>query len=315
MTAGRVYGNTKVTVTGGQIRHNVYGGGALASVGTFTTDPTNDTITSWISGGKATVLVSGGIIGPSLNDLIKKADGSDCTQAEIDSAFKYLGSNEGSVYGSSRGEPGLVFSTKGFTKETSVTISGNAEVVSGVFGGGENGHVYGNTEVAISGGTIGGAPLHEGQNYIIPEGLFQGQKVNLAASDSETHEDEFGVGKTIYRGGVFGGGRGSDTYNDLTTTPPQFGIFSPTAGRVYGDTKVTVSGGKIYNTVYGGGTIASVGKYKYDATVTDSIVGVISGGNTEVVINGGQIGYLGRNEGNVFGGGLGVTAQPGDQLS
>ena len=315
LIAGRVYGNTNVTVSGGTVRHNVYGGGALASVGTFETDPTNDTITSWTSGGKATVTIEGGLIGPTLADLL------EADPTKIDTAFLYLGNNEGSVYGSSRGLPEPAFSTLAFTKETLVTIKTGAQVSSGVFGGGENGHVYGNTEVAIQGGTIGGIPLH-GEEFALNTLALSSpyyhatQIVKLKEEESEIKEDEYGVGRRIFRGAVFAGGRGSDTYNITTTTPPQYGLFEPTAGRVYGNTKVTVSGGTIYNCVYGGGTIASVGKFKYDATATDSIVGVFPGtGKAEVIIQGGQIGTDGNNNGDVYGGGLGVAAAPMDQLT
>ena len=313
LTAGRVYGNTNVTVSGGTVRHNVYGGGALASVGTFETDPTNDTITSWTSGGKATVTIEGGLIGPTLADLM--AD-----PAKVDTAFLYLGNNEGSVYGSSRGLPEPEHSTLAFTKETMVTIKTGAEVSSGVFGGGENGHVYGNTVVVIQGGTIGGIPLH-GEEFDLhtldPASPYYSDseyKVKLKPAESETKEDEYGVGRRIFRGAVFAGGRGSDTYNIPASSI--FGKFEPTAGRVYGNSKVTVSGGTIYNNVYGGGTIASVGRFKYDATVTDSIVRVLPGtGKAEVFITGGQIGTDGNNNGDVFGGGLGVAAAPKDQLT
>ena len=316
-----MYGNTYVTISDSAVvRHNVYGGGALASVGTFNTDHNHgDTITQWLSGGLATVLVKGGLVGPTLNDLIMEADGvTALSQIMIDSAFLFLGSNEGSVYGSSRGLPGPTYSSLAFTGATSVTIQGKAEVTSGVFGGGENGHVYDSTEVAIKGGTIGGIPLH-GEAFALKDAGAQSPyyhaslSVNLTPSESEIYEDEFGSGRRIFRGAVFGGGRGSETYND--TVNHRYGIFSPTAGRVYGNTRVTVSGGKIYNNVYGGGTIASVGKYKYDAVVTDSIVQLVSGGKAEVIIEGGQIGTNGSNNGDVFGGGLGVPGAPKQQLT
>ena len=316
ITAGRVYGNTYVTISDSAVvRHNVYGGGALASVGTFNTDHDHgDTITQWLSGGQATILVKGGLVGPTLKDLIMESDGvTALSQIMIDSAFLFLGNNEGSVYGSSRGLPGPTYSSLAFTGTTSVTVEGKAVVTSGVFGGGENGHVYDSTEVVIKGGLIGGVPLHEDSAYVIPEGPYKDQIVNLSPENSENYEDEFGSGRRIFRGAVFGGGRGSDTYNDIVNH--RYGIFSPTAGRVYGNTRVTVSGGKIYNNVYGGGTIASVGKYKYDTVVTDSIVQLVSGGKAEVIIEGGQIGTNGRNNGDVFGGGLGVPSAPKQQLT
>ena len=262
VTAGRVYGNTYVTVSGGNVRHNVYGGGAMSSVGTFTLDASGN-VDSWTSGGKATVEVNGtALIGPKKADLtegitqhlvdslatVMGISTLATVQDYIDLSFKYLGGNEGSVYGASRGKADPKFSKWTFAKETDVTVGGTAQVVSGLFGGGENGRVYGNTEVAVEGGTLGGIQIH-GTTYTEedPNNEYYGVTVHLSDDDSEIAEDEFGVGRRIFRGSVFGGGRGSDTYNNLTSTPPQYGLFNPVSGRVYGNTKVTVSGGKIFS--------------------------------------------------------------------
>ena len=105
---------------------------------------------------------------------------------------------------------------------TDVTI--NSGTVRTVFGGGENGRVYGGTTVSIAGGEIGGA-------------IWQG---------------------TIH-GGVFGAGDGESAY-------------------VFGHDRVTITGGTIYNNIYGGGNQAALI------------------GSTTVILRGGAV------AGNVFGG-------------
>ena len=56
--AGLITGDTKVIISGGEIKHNVYGGGAYGSVGTFTYD-TDAKITGRTSGGKAEIYITG----------------------------------------------------------------------------------------------------------------------------------------------------------------------------------------------------------------------------------------------------------------
>lgn len=339
---GRVYGNTNVSITGGTVRHNVYGGGRMASVGTFTFKAGTDTIASWTEGtGTATVTIGGNaLIGPKKADLTEDISDAELlaaaevltpgtstpltTDQYINAAFKYLGGNEGSVYGAGRGVAQPSFNRAAYVKETSVSVEGNAEVVSCVFGGSENGRVYKDTEVTI--GTsegantfvIGGLPLH-GTSYALSAatGEYHDDDITLtlAIEDSETAEDELGVGRRILRGQVFGGGRGTDTY---TNPPVPVPFYNPNGGRVYGNSLVTVNGGTIYHNVYGGGTISSVGTFTYQPLPShnDSVVGYVSGtARAEVVVNGGQIGTDGCNNGNVYGGGLGSAVPPGTQLT
>ncbi len=333
---GRVYGNTTVTVNGNaNVRHNVYGGGRMASVGNFTFT-TDGTINEWLGGGTATVSVGGNaLIGPKKADLTEditeaeRADAADVlgvselSETEyINMAFKYLGGNEGSVYGSGRGAANPSFNKAAYVKETSVSIEGNAQVVSCVFGGGENGRVYEDTEVTIGSETepnnlvIGGMQLH-GTSYTEQDenNEYNGITVSLSEEDSEIAEDDLGVGRRILRGQVFGGGRGTDTYPHPNPHVP-VALYNPIGGCVYGNTLLTVNGGKIYNKVYGGGTISSVGTFTYSTSVPDSIVGYAEGtGKAEVVINGGQIGTDGKNNGDVFGGGLGSAVPARTQLT
>ncbi len=333
---GKVTGNTNVTINGGTVRHNVYGGGRMATVG-----------------GTANVTVEGtALIGPKKADLTQSTDaeklimkeklGLDHTPSDaefINYSFKYLGGNEGSVYGAGRGKCEPAYDNFAYVNATNVIIGGNAQVVSGVFGGAENGRVTTDTEVTIGrqntdndAPIIGGIPYHDAGTYTVPknsdvvsevssiDGEYMGVSRTISNADSETAEDIYGVGACIFRGGVFGGGRGTDTY-EVDHIP----TFNRTAGWVKGNSNITINKGAIFGKVYGGGTIASVGTFAYTnipanptthTPAYDSISGYTSGtGKATVIVNGGQIGVGGINDGDVFGGGLGVAMQPGHELT
>jgi len=328
-TTGIVFGNTNVSISGGTVRHAVYGGGGLSHVGTFTRNATTNEIT-FTNGGKCTVSVTGGLIGPKKEDLTQPTaadltpamtgyEDNITTQQYIDTVYKYLGGNVGWVFGAGCGLTGEGNDRLTFNDSTFVTIGGIAQVTGSVFGGGENGHVKNNTRVVVSGGTIGGMPLHAG-SYTVPAGAgeYAGVSVTLAAKDSETREDVYGAGRYVFRGNVYGGGKGTD----LIESGSDQGKYSMTAGRVYGNTKVVVSGGTIYNRVYGGGSLASVGTFTYhDGTVssslplTDQLQRISYDSNTgitNVTVSGGTIGSNGRNNGDVVGGGRGIAGNPGN---
>ena len=236
--AGRVYGNTSVAVTNGTVKANVYGGGSYASVGNLTFGTTDNMPTACNGGGTAVVSISGGTI-------------------------------EGSVFGSSRGdvvELDQKLDDQAWTDSTSVTINTGAQVKGNVFGGGENGHVRGNTFVNIKGGTIG-----------------------IAAADYNTNVSATEFGQC---GNVYGAGSGMDKID---------GKYNPKGGIVMGNTKVTVEGGYISRNVYGAGAMASVGTASIDKEHRDSTktfafswpykyTHVDGTGDAVVTITGGHIG-------------------------
>ena len=278
ITAGKVAGNTNVTVEGGTIYRNVYGGGSLASVGVR--DDAADT------DGLATVTIKGGQIGTdggaAANDYTTLIPNRESRK------------ENGYVYGSGRGmAAGAVGNSTlvqlAYTKNTIVNIEGTANVTGSVFGGGENGHVKKDTKVYVKENCLVGTELTDDEHVI----------------------DDNGRGRLIYRGNVYGGGRGIDTGGD--------GNYSLTAGRVYGDTYVEVSGGKIYHDVFGGGSLASVGNETIDSTTGEVTYGDESG-ETEVHIKGGIIGYSstaakqGFNCGFVYGGCRGLSAAPNTDI-
>ena len=256
--AGLVKGNTKVTIEGNAespfIYHNIYGGGAYGSVGTYTY--TDNKITRRTSGGLCEVHVKGGKIGTD-------------------------GHNNGMVFGSSRGDVkapvnGVDFNDYlAWVYDTHVIIGNEGSstdfskplVKGSVYGSGENGHVYYNTQVDIHSGTIG--------------------------------VDEVGaVGDQRYtsRGNVYGGGCGTDTYtlNDKI-------YYNLYAGIVLGNTEVNIDGGHVLRNVYGAGSMGSVGTFTLvdeayntahpSATLPiDKPYGCTTGGTCRVNISGGTIG-------------------------
>ena len=265
--AALVKGNSTVNMATGLVKGNIYGGGELASVGTYTFDTTDPTkITACASGtGTATVTISGGTIG-------------NCSEYAYDSESRLSHTNGGNVFAGSKGV--LKKSDDSYlsdwikfarVKNTVLTVSGGT-IMSSIYGGGEIGSVgfgsdYGNskaTDVTVSGGIIG----------------------------TEIKDNNNATQYTF--GSVFGGGYGSDLETTIEgeTDPNAPKLY---AGRVYGNTSVAMSNGAVKASVYGGGELASVSG---NATVT------VSGGSVGIDKVGDKQ-FGGATMGNVYGGGSG----------
>ena len=315
--AGRVFGATSVTINGGWILHNVYGGGNMAGVGDFDVDLDQDgndqTIEStskddWLNGngtvigytvhdGTTVVTINGGHIGEKFFDIVQneKVDGKWVVRSGMDSRSANHGGN---VFGSSRGQSisDELVRKMAWVNLATVTVNNTSApaIMGSVFGGGENGHVFYTATVNINGGTIG-----------VP---------NQAASGD------------IFRGNVYGGGRGIDPVDGGTN-------FSRTSGLILGNTYVNMTSGTVYRHVFGGGSMATVGTYSYVDNNTslqrietvqgeevvvnkDSIIDLQrpETGKTEVHISGGTVGINGINNGSVFGAGRGVAGLQGELM-
>jgi len=285
--SGHIYGNTNVSISGGTIYHNIYGGGAYGTVGDFTYETRPEDGAPKVYGvnglhsgrtgtGTANVTITGGTIG-------------------------YDGRENGMVFGSSRGDinrPGERDDHTAWTYETHVTIGTPAVPASGtegeegyvpavaasgpaikgtVYGSGENGHVFHDTYVTVNGGTIGIADSSD-PGYTVTSG---GTTYSGAAYP--------------YRGNVYGGGCGTDKYDSDNDGIDD--AYNPMAGVVYGNTTVNIHGGQVVRNVYGAGAMGSVGK----ATTANDVT-TVSGGTTTINVSGGTVGVDGTNgDGNVFG--------------
>ena len=137
------------------------------------------------------------------------------------------GNENGMVFGSSRGDVGTPVdgvdpnNRLAWVYNTKVVIGGEGKspiVYGSVYGSGENGHVFENTQVDIHSGTMG-----------------------------VTTDDSFGGPNYRLRGNVYGGGCGEDTYPGTTGTTKE--NFNPLAGIVLGTTNVTIDGGQVVHNV------------------------------------------------------------------
>ena len=318
--AGIVLGNATVNITGGTVVRNVYGAGAMGSVGKTVTTTNESSTTTTITGGTTTIKISGGTIGvdgtngdgnvfgaargdadAKINEfaLVKKETGVSVTGGTIN----------GNVYGG--GELGCVGTftisndMRTFTwtdtdgtdnaanneKNTgvcNVTVDGSSAVINGhVYGAGkgkedtfwcEKGIAY-STNVNIKNGTVG-------------HNVYGGGEVGRVETDTQvkigngTGTAEGTFAPTI-TGNVFGGGAGVETHGY--------------SALVRGNTTVTVEGNAdVRKSIYGGGMIASVGRYGLDENDMPSILQ--GGGYCYVTVQGSaQIGE------DVFGAGKGVT--------
>ena len=272
VSLGLVKGNTNVTIHNGIIYHNIYGGGAYGSVGTFTYDNSGEAPTGMPTAcaehtGSATVTILGGTIGTT-------------------------GNNNGMIYGSSRGDvdaPGSIQDKLAWVHDTHVIIGGanaNPQIKGSVYGSGENGHTFDDAEVFVHSGTIG-----------ILEGTPVGNDEETPDNNSD---DATYTGVAFpYRGNVYGGGCGTDLYytNPTGVANPYDGkgdAYNPLGGIVYGDASVTIDGGQVAHNVYGAGSMGSVGKL-------DASRAFVRGGATTVTISGGIVGIRNAKVGNVFG--------------
>ena len=328
--AGCVSGNTNVNVSGGTVEKNVYGGGELASVGlidfvsdndgNFTNMPKHTNLTnsfglSWpyefhyhaadpkdpSKDGKATVKITGSSIIGTNND---------------DDTGYVFGGSKGQVAFNTTDEIDEQRYTEAFcanVRETEViigTTSGEDQpTIRTVYGGGEDGHVYENATVIINDGSIA-------------HSVFGGGKGETTFITKLWDRDHEGQEKN-YSG---------------TSNPNGEPVHSWTAGRVYGNTSITMNGGSVGWFIYGGGNMASVGKGNYAGGSDDySTAGYgelpangalwtnndfLNSGKSTVNLFGGTVGATnagadsdGIPYGSVFGGSRGKAAMNVDQLS
>lgn len=291
--AGIVLGNTEVNIDGGHVIHNVYGGGAMGSVGTYDqfeaykSEPIGKPTHCVDGTGECTVTISGGEIG--VKGAKMKTDGS-------------VGPDDyGHVFGAGRGDvldPIAYGNVEicGYFGSTELTVRGTAFVRGSVYGGSESGHVLGDTHVVIGGDTpsdnlcqIGSGDgvenAYTAEEWAAAESSLTLKPVNHWdwVNNGRTYDqyaDENGNytgnisaeggyivatdGHTFY-GNVFAGGSGYYPYAQ--------GKWLKTAGRVEGNAEVIIKGGHILNNIYGGCEMSDVLR-DAKVTMTGGTVGV-----------------------------------------
>ena len=310
ITAGKVYGNTSVSMSGGHVIGHIYGGGNLASVGKGNyaggsddyypngygekistalwtpsagfkpdapiTDSNKPTTMAdyFLSSGKVTVSITGGKVG-----TLNGTSGTVFGTSEVTPTGMVFGGSRGRAAQDVMKNPRHEYAPDfylGYVNNTTVTIgtesSGGPRIYSQVFGGGRDGHVRNSAHVIINNGTIG-------QTY---------EETNEVAGSTKDYQ-------LYHRGNVYGSGSGLGDWN----TDPDVVNHGMSSGSVTNSTTVDINGGTIYNNVYGGGALSSVGPPRLDTT-KDYAAASIS--KCTVNINGGTIGQTADYEGKKYGG-------------
>lgn len=206
LTAGVVGGNVEVNISDGTILGSVFGGGRLASVGTFFANETDANYGKMqedeenVTHGHIKINISGGSIGA--------VDGSG--------NLKNSNYTIGDVFGGCKGSSNNNADSHkfGLAKNTEITISGTAKINRSVFGGGEAGNVTGHVTVTLEGGTVGedvygGGALADTNiaNWDFDESKNTWAENKTSASNTTTVNL---YGGTI-KGDAFGGGLGQKT--------------------------------------------------------------------------------------------------------
>ncbi len=303
LTSGKVFGNTAVTMAGGHVVRNIFGGGNLGSIGKGNyaggvgdyreagygerwPDDNTGMRDSLTTSGNAVVTVTGGYVGT----LGSEKDGLPT----------------GNVFGGARGEaapndqtnPRYLYTPAyflGYVNNTSVTIGASTgsnstpQIYGSVYGGGQDGHVRGHAVVNINDGVIG----------------CQYTPANITLQS--TNDKEADMWKL--RGNVFGAGSGLGQYTDKNGDL-QYNVAS---GSVIDSTVVFINGGQVARNVYGGGSFATVGPPKVPPITDDP---TYAQSHSRVIVSGGTVGYTPTNPadtttfygGSVFGAGRGIAS-------
>ena len=292
-----VRGNSTVTVQGNAwVKKSVYGGGEIASVGRY--NVVDGLPTTPISGGECFVNILGcAEIGPNGMLMTADGGPDDAGHVfgagkgvlpyegyEDDEEPQHMDGHKDdndkwvddpksyTAYGSLGGNEDANYSkflhTLALSSETHVTIDGNAFIKGSVYGGGENGFVQANTYVTIAGGQIGCGkntterysddvwkPGYvpttdlECASWTFGDGKPYDKYAGAAGYDAKEGALVATDGHTFY-GNVFAGGSGYYPYRP--------GKWFQSAGRVNGNTNLTITGGHILTNVYGGNEMTDV---------------------------------------------------------
>ena len=296
--AGRVNGAVNIDISYGQIRYNVYGAGATGHAGVG--GDVNISIVGGILGGVTLdedgneVFDSGNIYGGSRSrcwvdgDVIISVEGGTVfgsiyggSHFGTDNITVSGGIVRGGLYGSCDGGKGVTITVNGGQIGEGITDAGGAvPVICGT--GLTYGNLNGDVEITLNGGTIRG-------------GIYAGGTVNgvgIKGNTAITIGECFlggvsGEGDSVvyYQSNVCGGGKGANivsgdsaiTLAGGTVVGSVFG--GGEAGRVEGDVAITVESGWIRGDVFGGGDTGFAG---VGGNVTITIEGGLFGGLMEI---------------------------------
>ena len=349
-------GSIKLNMTGGHI--TTLNGGPM---GRFYSDITHTKadINIDISGGEVDTIYMGGSTGTVVGNLtanisggtIGRYYGGGCGKSDFiyNNGYRegsaYITGNvttnisggtiTGNVYaggcGSNLGKGSGVINGN-----TSLTISGDADIKNNVYGGGEGvtadataGNILGDSTVTISGGTIGGN-LYGGGGIgsvhgkvtvnILPGTNIQGTVFGGGDTSGSVGSTAVNIsapyGTEAAPKNIYGAGNGSNT-SVTGEASVHVSVGADIHGNVFGGgeagsagaTKILLQGGTVTGDVFGGGNKAEVkGTVSIEQKKDSQVIGGIYGGsNSEKAVKGQASIEIAGHVTNVYGGGLGIN--------
>ena len=299
LDAGLVKGNTSVTINGTKettkIVHNVYGGGAVGSVGTFTRDADGNP-KACTSGGQATVTINGGQVGHNKKDsgMVNGSSRGWEGNPNGEGAFAFLDQlawvNNGTV---------IIGDSTTDDKDKGPAILGS------VYGGGENGHNYNDGIVTINKGTIGNtasiAATYDCGNvygagcgtdtYTIGEDPTEhhNQKAGWVRGNTSITINGGNILRNVYGAGSMGSvGNDTDAESGKTTITINGGTIGRTEdsdhGHVFGGPKGSLTETEFKASVMS--TLVNINAHPSDATKNPIVWGSVFGGGEAGIIKG-----------------------------
>jgi hypothetical protein len=299
--SGDTYGTTYIALLGGVVKKDLYAAGTSGGVyDVFGAKNFIASANAYIQGGTARNVYGGGW----------KGNVGSHTGATVNGKYYAMA---GGTTKDIDGETNVVIGIHqdhqsdiagyGFTK-------GVPAIQRNAYGGGEGGAVFGTASLILRNGYVGYVHLDAGkvQNE-------KGEVVDATIPESDSDEEEAPDVKVLYPARYEAKINDETYYNKL---PPYNWLGNKSledAGCVFGGgyidnssvdcTNVTVYGGQIRNSLFGGGEIAAIGRGLVELSTTDAsgrqLTGIYKAGKTNVKL------YEGKVNRNVFGGGRGYN--------
>ena len=290
--SGDTYGTTYIALLGGIVKKDIYAAGTSGGVyDLFSAKNFKASANVYVEGGMTRNVYGGGW----------KGNVGNHTGAEVAGNYYAVA---GETTGDIGGETNVVIGIHE-DKKNSITgygfLKGEPAIMRNAYGGGEGGAVFGTANLTLRNGYIG---------YIhLDEGKMQDSKGNVVDAPTSDPGDENPY-PARYEAKL-----NDETYYSKTTNEWLGKNSLEDAGCVFGggyidnssvdSTIVTIYGGNIRNSLFGGGEVAAVGRGLVTLSSTNAsgrdLTGIYKAGKTHVSLYEGKVGR------NVFGGGRGYN--------
>ena len=281
--SGDVYGTTYIALLGGTVAKDIYAAGTVGRVyNAFGVENYTASSNVYIAGGMARNVYGGGWEGSvgyhkgTIEEVATSSDPDIPAEAHV-------------VIGI-RKDQNMDFTDEALFPDGYGFYKGVPAIQRNVYGGGEGGAVIGSTHVTINNGYIGyehfdAVPTtHADLPYEQYGSDYYQEKIHDETFSDETHPKGSANYKLEDYGNVHGGGFDDNSNVDHSN--------------------ITVWGGMIRNSVYGGGEIATIGRgATKEAGAQRTLKDIYEAGSTKVEI------YNGHIKHDVYGGGKGFNVQ------